>query len=457
MNKLLPLLIALLLGALPLQAQDLLVRGGKIFTGTADRTVTNPGVYVRNGRIMAVGEVPDELPSSVQTLQLSDEEVLLPGLVDLHAHYRVVMEGMVGDDTAATPKIFLANGVTATFPAGEVEPEKMRELGRLIDAGKRDGPRLLNSGPYYGSAAPDWSREMDEAAIRERVDTWAARGAAGFKAKGITAPHLEALIERAHRHGLTVTAHLGSGSGSSVNPAEAVRMGIDRVEHFLGGPCLPASASAYASLRSLDGSEPCVDEVIDLYTRHGVWFDATLSTYGIIGRVDHPAYRHWTDELRFMTPYMREAFESDPDHSLEELFRDVYHAKKAILKRYYEAGGRITLGTDRPVMKSTLPFLGGFAAHREMQAMTLAGIPNHEVLRIATHNGARAIGMGDRLGTIEEGKLADFFVAGGDPLEDITHTRDVRAVVKGGIVYHPDALLQAAEGRLGPASASDWR
>ena len=48
-----------------------------------------------------------------------------PGLIDLHGHYRVSYAGVAKDDTVAMPKIFLANGVTATFPAGEVEPYKM--------------------------------------------------------------------------------------------------------------------------------------------------------------------------------------------------------------------------------------------------------------------------------------------------------------------------------------------
>lgn len=435
-----------LLPFLSADAQDLVIRGGWLFPDSGEEMVRNPGVLIRSGKIMQVGDLPESVEEP--ELLLSDDEYLLPGLIDLHAHYRVVEDGTVYDDTSATPKIFLANGVTATFPAGEVQPEKMRELRQQIDRGERAGPRLLNSGPYFGTAAPDWDRSFEAEDIIRRVDEWADKGVAGFKAKGITREHLEILIGRAHRHGLTVTAHLDSGYRGSVNPKEAVEMGIDRVEHFLGGDCLPDTASAYASLRSLSADQPCVDEIIDLFVTRQVFFDATMSTYGIIGRDSSSAFRYWTDEMRFFTPRLRDHF-AEPDTSLETLFREVYHAKQGIVKKYFEAGGQITLATDRPVMRSTLPFLGGFAAHREMQALSESGIPNHEVLRIATRNSARAIGLGDRLGSVEPGRWADLFVVRGNPLEDITRTRHVQHVVKHGVPFDPQQLLQSAEGKLG--------
>jgi imidazolonepropionase-like amidohydrolase len=73
------------------------------------------------------------------------------------------------------------------------------------------------------------------------------------------------------------------------------------------------------------------------------------------------------------------------------------------------------------------------------------------VLRAATINGARALGVGDRLGTVEAGKWADLVVVRGNPLQDITATRNVEHVVKAGVVYDPQALLASVEGAMGPA------
>jgi imidazolonepropionase-like amidohydrolase len=90
-----------------------------------------------------------------------------------------------------------------------------------------------------------------------------------------------------------------------------------------------------------------------------------------------------------------------------------------------------------------------------LHAMVLAGIPPAAALRIGTINGARALGVSDRLGTIEPGKLADLFVVRGNPLEDIRHTHDIRLVIKDGKTYDPAALLASVKGKLGPRSAAD--
>ena len=77
------------------------------------------------------------------------------------------------------------------------------------------------------------------------------------------------------------------------------------------------------------------------------------------------------------------------------------------------------------------------------------------MLRIATLNGARALGMSDRLGSLEAGKWADFFVVDGDPLSDIRATRNVRWVVKSGALYDPAALLESVEGALAAPAGGD--
>ena len=77
------------------------------------------------------------------------------------------------------------------------------------------------------------------------------------------------------------------------------------------------------------------------------------------------------------------------------------------------------------------------------------------MLRIATINSARAIGLGDRLGSIEVGKWADLVVVRGNPLADIRRTRQPRVVIKAGRVYDPAALMTSVEGKIGPMSAAD--
>ena len=450
-------------GSAAAQEPLLIIRGGRLFDGVRDTLVANPGLVIVHGRIQTLSATSGAAGApDTPVIELRPDETLLPGFVDLHAHYAVELVGAGRvDDTTGYPLVFLANGVTSTFPAGEVDPERMRRLRIAIDAGQRIGPRIYNSGPYFGSWRRGWDRDATAESICAEVDEWAAQGARGFKAKGITPEHLHALIRCAHRHGLTVTGHLESGFRNTVNPADAIRMGIDRIEHFLGGALTPPDRPAYPSLASLDTTTlgPAFDSIAALYVRHRVYFDATLTAYGYFGRQDPEVFTRWVDEGRFLTPYARESASGRGPREPLEQFERIYWIKRATVRAFFEAGGGhlITLGTDHP---SWGEFLSGFGVHREMHALSLAGIPNAAVLRIATINGARALGVGDQLGTIEPGKWADLVVIRGDPLTDIRSTRNVRLVIKAGVVYDAAELLRAAEGTIGPRTASEvdaWR
>ncbi len=436
--------------------QDLIITGGHLFRPLEGDIIDNPGITIQDGIIVQLG-IPN-YEEGIKQVLLDDDDYILPGLIDLHGHYRISFAGVAKDDTIAMPKIFLASGVTATFPAGEVEPEKMLDLRRKIESGERPGPRILSSGPYYGSAAPDWDQDFTTQDIYDRVDKWAEHGAAGFKAKNITHQHLQALIERADYHGLTVTGHLDSGVGSSVNPADAIMLGIDRVEHFLGGELLSDTTNAYNSLKDMDPGNPRLDTIIQLYIDNGVYFDATVGTYGAIGNVKEPAFELWEDEYDFLTPFTRSLIKDLPQSNFSKLCEKVYPVKFAILKRYFDAGGLITIGTDRPFLVGNYlgDGLGGFFIHREMQIMVNAGIPAADVLKFATLQNAAAIGLESEMGSISVGKSADIIIIKGNPLEDITNTRSVFKVITRGRLYQSQNLLDQSKGKLGPISKEAW-
>src|SRR5262249_25011135 len=134
-----------------------------------------------------------------------------------------------------------------------------------------------------------------------------------------------------------------------------------------------------------------------------------------------------------------------------------FQARVRDLKAFYAAGGGplLILGTDDPIEGCSGAFVPGFAYHREMEAMVYSGIPPVGVLQAATIYGARGVGVGDQLGSIEVGKIADLVIVNGNPLQNITAARDVRMVMKAGQLYDPKALLDAAVGKIGPAGPSE--
>lgn len=440
--------------ALParLSAQDaVIIRGGWIFTGTADTVQRNRGILVRGGKLLVTdGKMSEDDTSNAKVIQLGDDEYILPGFFDMHAHYNMTLGegGVRNDEYTWNPLIFLANGVTSTFPAGEYDPEGMMEARKRIDSGEQIGPRIYNSGPYFGTARRGWKRDITPAEVCAEVDHWAALGVRGFKAKGISPGALRALVRCAHRHGLTVTGHLESGFRNSTNAKDAILMGIDRVEHILGGDQLARDKSAYPSWVQVDTSSKVFKDIVHLFISHGVIFDPTITAPVYFSTVnDKPGFDYWVDERKFFTPYVQQWYNAKPPRKAFALFDSLYHTMMRTTKAFYDAGGTITLGTDNP---SHGGYLAGFSAHRELQTLVLAGIPPAAALRAATINGARALDVSSTLGTIEAGKLADLFVIRGNPLKKITNTRNVQMVMKDGIPYDPKELLARCIGKIGP-------
>ena len=227
--------------------QAVVIRGGWLFNGVADARVQNEGLLIRGGKFLDVdGGLDSYEVQGALLIDLDDEETIIPGMFDLHAHHRVGFGTGDTEETRWVPMLHLANGVTSTFPAGELDPEGMMEARRRIESGEQIGARIFNSGPYFGNArnqcpavrtyldsCDHWPADMTDQQIRDRVDDWALRGIRSIKAKQASPRELRVIIDQAHRHGITVTAHLHnySGRGTDVSVRDAILMGIDRVEH----------------------------------------------------------------------------------------------------------------------------------------------------------------------------------------------------------------------------------
>jgi imidazolonepropionase-like amidohydrolase len=149
------LLLSLLATALPGQERDIVITGGWLFTSTGNDRIRNPGIVIRAGKFLRVGGDVSIAAANAERIAVADTETVIPGLFDLHAHYAIELFGAGRkDETVAYPSLFLANGVTSTFPAGEMDPNVMRDLRIRIENGAEPGPRLLNSGPRRSRSSP---------------------------------------------------------------------------------------------------------------------------------------------------------------------------------------------------------------------------------------------------------------------------------------------------------------
>jgi len=437
---------------------SLIIRGGWLFDGVSDTRRRNSSIMIRDGKFVSVdGGIAQQDLAGANFIDLADSETILPGLIDLHAHYNfdLVDKGRV-EEVAYNGIVFLANGVTSTWSAGEFFPERVIAQRDLIAAGEAIGPRLFASGPYFGAfrceynvkvAADEcaaWPNDISEQEIRDEVDKWAQQGVISIKIKQATPAEAKILIDQAHKNGMTTTGHLVNYHDEyDVTTRDAILMGIDRIEHKLT-PALGADDPRSAEMV----------EMVALMLRHQVYYGPTLQMYGSSAeRKKHPAEMVWLDEAKYFTPYSQSLLEKrgPPPPYLSEA---TYTQRVFEMMALYKAGGEnlFFVGTDEPVYTSLLP---GFAYHREMLAMTYAGLPASVVLKAATINGAKALGISDRLGSVEAGKLADLIVVRGNPLEDIKVARNIRMVITEGVVHDPQALLRSAEGKIGPTGPGD--
>lgn len=448
-------LLALSFVSLPLfgQSNPVFLKGGSYFDVDSGQMIKNKGILVRGGRFYQVGSVPaKDKVNEYETIELSDDEYILPGIVDVHAHYRIDAFGSDSleeiDEFKYNALVYLANGVTSTFANGVYYPYLELAAKRLINSGQWTGPRIWASGPYFGTARPGW-KDYSKKEIYDQVDYWAELGVDGFKTKGGSPETIKHLVNRAHWHGLKVAGHLGSGYRNSTNSITAIDYGIDRVEHILGGFVLDSTKYAYPVWNKVDTSSTDFKKTVQYFIDHKVYFDGTIIA-PVFFTTLKKGFDYWKDERSFFTDYVRELLPPRKDQEASELMDGLYEAMKRSTKAFYEAGGGdlITLGTDAP---SHGYFLAGFSAHREMHTMVMSGIPEHAALKAGTLNSANALGKGSLLGSIETGKLADLYVVKGNPLDEITNTRNVQLVMKSGKVYDPQKLLKQVKGKIGPA------
>ncbi len=112
----------------------------------------------------------------------------------------------------------------------------------------------------------------------------------------------------------------------------------------------------------------------------------------------------------------------------DQAYRAAFDKILATVRLLHDRGVFIVFGTDTG---------GSFTLHRELELYQRAGFTAAEILKRATYDEARYVGEDQRLGSIEKGKLADFFLVPGDPTKDLKAIKTISLVAKDGAFYYP--------------------
>ena len=197
---------------------------------------------------------------------------------------------------------------------------------------------------------------------------------------------------------------------------------------------------AWLESLDLDGSE--IEGTITALAERRTAVVPTLGAYRLQLFGDDPRHRE-DPELPLAPPTLRAIWERSAvvvDESPEDFARARAAWPKALelTKRLHDGGVPLAAGSDLP-RPWVIP---GVSLHRELELLHDAGIPTLEVLRIATMNGAVALGLDREIGSVEPGKVADLVVLAADPTVRLGSTRAISHVFRGGRFFDPSALLE---------------
>jgi imidazolonepropionase-like amidohydrolase len=385
-----------------MQDRTTVIRAGRLIDGTTTSGVRRDlAIFVDSGTITSVATAP-ELPPDAEVIDLSNSTVL-PGLIDCHVHLVFsASEYALGDVLVEDDQQLLLRGVAAARHALRAGITTVRDLGgrggvtfRLrdaIDKGLIAGPRVLAAGSpitITGGHCHFLGLEADsEAGVRVAARGQLKAGAnclkimatGGHMTPGTniyraqySVQEIAAVVDEAARAHVTVAAH-GLGTDGIRN---AVQAGVNTIEH--------------CQWRDADRS---------------VWFDEAVA---------HEMAKRKTAIVPTLGPRQR----TGPEHRVQV---------EIAMRQARAMGVPIAAGTDAGVSNRHFDSLP-----QELEVMVSdLGLSPLEAIHAATGEAARAIGVGDKVGTLQAGRAADMLVVDGDPSVRISDLRSVKMVIKGG-------------------------
>jgi hypothetical protein len=362
---------------------------------------------------------------------------LVPGLHDMHSH-----------STLQSGLFYLAAGVTSTRDMGN-DNNFLLSLIAQINSGEIAGPRITPNGFLEGksqySARTGFVAESLADALRD-VRWYADRGYFQIKIYNSMNPDwVKPIADEAHHLGMTVTGHIPAFD----TPDRAIHDGYDEITHInqlmLGwllrpeeDTRTPLRLTAMARAANLDLASPPVQYTISLMKAKHIAHDPTaviverlmLSRAGTVQPGDIDYLDHMPVAYQ---RYRRRTFVPIQNAAEDDAYRAAFAKVIDTLRMLHENGIRLLPGTDDTT---------GFTLHRELELYTKAGMTPAEALRAGTLLPEEYFGHADELGSIERGKIADFFLIAGDPTRDIRAIKSPRMVFQGESIYFPSEIYQ---------------
>ncbi|HEY6352218.1 MAG TPA: amidohydrolase family protein [Candidatus Angelobacter sp.] len=404
-----------------------------------DRTV-----IIQGNRIARIGKANRvKVPRNARIVNAKGK-FLIPGLWDMHVH-TIFGDWIPGGKDVSLP-LFAANGVTGIRDMGS-DLDTVLQWRSQVAAGTLVGPRMIVAGPMLDGPKSRFPSSVSIATPddgRKTVDDLKARGVDFIKVQSfIPREPYFAVVEEARKQGLMLVGHVPD----AIRASEASNAGQKSIEHLTGifeGCSSARNEDKYLSGEAkklpktyLETYDPAAcSQLMARMARNGTWLAPTLvweRGQWLVDDIDTSR-----DPLRQYAPlsWQQKSWPRFTKGILDELDTDpVFYRRQFVDKEFeivgamHKAGVRLLAGTDTAAAVDVLP---GFSLHTELEYFVRAGLTPMQALQTATLNPAEFLGLQKDLGTVQEGKLANLVLLDASPLEDITNTRKIAAVILNG-------------------------
>jgi Tol biopolymer transport system component len=392
---------------------QVLLRNARIITMKGDQVLEHGDLLVSNGRIAAIGQSGTvSAAKGATTFDLSGKTII-PGLIDLHAHYAIGGSQLQGDLHFEQDPYLLANlayGVT-TWRDPSARGHTLFGLAELVEAGATLGPRIHSTGDIFwhrNEICCGQPKDLDDA--RRLVRNQKALGATSIKEHTVPRrDQVQWVIQASREESLQVVEDPSRGPRRELRP---LMDGATSLEHPYSGT-------------------PIKKDVIELFARTGAFYVPTLVVGAFESYFMTTISPHDDTKLRRFIPHARLDAEIH-EHNRWFMPHEVPTYYGEGVRDLVRGGARVGMGSHGQVQ--------GLGSHWELWAMASGGLTPLEAIRTATSTAALTMGMEDDIGSLEPGKLADLIVLDRNPLADLKNTNSIRYVMKAGTLWNGDTM-----------------
>ena len=393
----------------------MIICADRIAAGDRSTVWENMAVCIQNGTIVRIGTL-DELTAAYPTEAVAAYPgcTLMPGMIDLHVHLACVQDPSYYDkyNTVSLCALYAAGHMRKTLAAGVTtirDACSAHGIGTALQKAAADGyilaPRIFAclqgicmTGGHGSDSLSDAVIEADGVdEVRKAVRLNYKRGAncikvltsEGYRGQEMNQEELNAAAAEAHRFGMKAAAHAGYGDSIEM----CIQAGFDSIEH---------------------GSHLTLEQVQRMAEKGITWVPTVL--------VFNHVYENAVKDERNLGD-----LQGKP--SVVTYLRSCVDSYQANLRAFYDTGVRVATGTDTDC---TTTYRGASPVAVECAYLVKCGLTPLEAIECATKNGADYLGMGDCLGQVREGYIADVILVEGDPTADIEALARVKAVYQAG-------------------------